>query len=108
LARNEAVWNSLFLTRTESPWWIFRVDGKNRLSDACLGVPVGALVVGLPAYAVQVVADAVAGTASSSPAARAAKTGGDSLCRIEGNSFCIGEGTMRHASVGAAGKNLTA
>src|SRR3954470_3987411 len=68
--RKVTVWNSLLRKRTESPWWMRRVDGKKRLSSVPLGVPAGALP-GEPAQADTVRAMAPPGTARTRRAAAA-------------------------------------
>src|SRR4051795_10946496 len=70
LARNVAVWNSLLRNRTESPWRMRSVAGKNMFSSAPLGVPAGALP-GEPAQASTLRARALDGAARAMRAAAA-------------------------------------
>src|SRR3954451_7575990 len=62
LARNVAVWSSLLRKRTESPWRIRTVEGKNMLSSVPFGALAGALP-GEPAHALTVRAMALPGRA---------------------------------------------
>src|SRR3954447_19253225 len=71
LPSTDTLWNPPLAYLTVSPWWILSLWGKNELSGVPGGADVRALM-GSPAYALYCLADADAGSATTSPTAVAA------------------------------------